>query len=62
MSVLEEALREWHRLFGLLLMDFFSGSPFQIEVERDLSVQQQRLDVTIVRRAKGGLQVACPMD
>ncbi len=34
-------------------MDFFSGSPFQVEVERDLSVQQQRLDVTIVRRGKG---------
>ena len=53
MSVEQEALREWHRLFGLLLMDFFSGSPFKVEVERDLSVQQQRLDVTIVRRGKG---------
>jgi hypothetical protein len=53
MSVAEDALREWHRLFGLLLMDFFSGSPFKVEVERDLSVQQQLLDVTIVRRRKG---------
>jgi hypothetical protein len=53
MSVEQEALREWHRLFGLLLMDFFTGSPFKVEVERDLSVQQQRLDVTIVRRGKG---------
>ena len=48
-----EALRDWHRLFGLLLSDFFSGSPFVVEVERDLSVQQQLLDVTIVRRGKG---------
>ena len=32
-----EALRDWHRLFGLLLTDFFSGSPFAVEVERDLS-------------------------
>src|SRR5947209_4200524 len=48
-----EALRDWHRLFGLLLTDFFSGSPFVVEVERDLSVQQQLLDVVIVRRGRG---------
>ncbi len=48
-----EALRDWHRLFGLLLMDFFTGSPFLVEVERDLSVQQQLLDVVIVRRGRG---------
>jgi len=53
MSVEQEALREWHRLFGLLLMDFFSGSPFAVEVERDLSVQQQLLDVSIIRRGRG---------
>lgn len=28
-----EALCDWHRLFGLLLTDFFSGSRFQVEVE-----------------------------
>src|SRR5438094_7211980 len=48
-----EALRDWHRLFGLLLTDFFSGSPFVVEVERDLSVQQQLLDVVILRRGAG---------
>lgn len=48
-----EALRDWHRLFGLLLTDFFSGSPFTVEVERDLSQQQQLLDVVIVRRGRG---------
>src|SRR5262245_57001679 len=48
-----DALRDWHRLFGLLLTDFFSGSPFVVEVERDLSVQQQYLDVVIVRRGRG---------
>jgi hypothetical protein len=48
-----EALRDWHRLFGLLLTDLFSGSPFVVEVERDLSVQQQLLDVAIVRRGRG---------
>src|SRR5947209_8280606 len=48
-----DVLRDWHRLFGLLLTDFFSGSPFVVEVERDLSVQQQLLDVVIVRRGRG---------
>jgi hypothetical protein len=49
----DESLRDWHRLFGLLLTDFFSGSPFQVEVEPDLSQQQQFLDVVIVRRRRG---------
>ncbi len=53
MAIEREALRDWHRLFGLLLMDFFTGSPIVVEVERDLSVQQQFLDVSIVRRGRG---------
>jgi hypothetical protein len=53
MAVAREVLRDWHRLFGLLLTDFFTGSPFVVEVERDLSVQQQLLDVLIVRRGRG---------
>jgi len=53
LTIEREALRDWHRLFGLLLTDLFSGSPFVVDVERDLSVQQQLLDVTIVRRGRG---------
>jgi hypothetical protein len=53
MAAEREALRDWHRLFGLLLKDFFTGSPFTVEVERDLSQQQQFLDVIIVRRGRG---------
>lgn len=53
MAVDRDALRDWHRLFGLLLTDFFSGSPFIVEVERDLSEQQQLLDVIILRRGRG---------
>jgi hypothetical protein len=53
MAAGREALRDWHRLFGLLLTDFFTGSPFAVEVERDLSAQQQLLDVVIVRRGRG---------
>lgn len=39
----------WHRLFGLALQDLFATSPYQVEVEKDLSVQQQRLDIVIVK-------------
>jgi hypothetical protein len=46
-----DALREWHRLFGLLLTDLFTDSPFVVEMERDLSQQQQFLDVIVVRRS-----------
>src|SRR5947199_1349544 len=52
MAVEGEGLRDWHRLFGLLLTDFFTGSPFTVEVERDLSQQQQFLDVIILRRGR----------
>ena len=60
MSAEREGLRDWHRLFGLLLTDFFSGSPFVVEVERDLSQQQQFLDVVIVRRRRGRFTGALP--
>jgi hypothetical protein len=53
MAVDREALRDWHRLFGLLLTDFFTGSPFIVEIERDLSEQQQFLDVVVLRRGRG---------
>jgi hypothetical protein len=52
MAAEREALRDWHRLFGMLLTDFFTGSHFVVEVEYDLSVQQQRLDVVIVRQGR----------
>jgi hypothetical protein len=48
-----QTLCDWHRLFCLVLIDFFAGSPFTVEVERDLSQQQQFLDVAIVRRGRG---------
>jgi hypothetical protein len=44
---------DWHRLFGLLLTDFFTGSPFAVELERDLSFKRQFLDVLIVRKLAG---------
>lgn len=43
----------WHRLFGLTLTDFFAGSPFEVELEKDLSVRQQLLDTVILRKQPG---------
>jgi hypothetical protein len=43
----------WHRLFGLLLTDFFAGSPFEVELEKDLSKKKQILDVVILRKRPG---------
>jgi hypothetical protein len=28
---------DWHRLFGLALCDLFAGSPWIVELEKDLS-------------------------
>lgn len=53
MAVDRDAPRDWHRIFGLLLTDFFTRSPFRVELERDVSQQQQFLDVVIVRRGSG---------
>lgn len=44
---------DWHRLFGLLLTDFFTDSPFSVELERDLSLVRQYLDVVILRKGEG---------
>lgn len=54
------ALRDWHRLFGLLMTDLFTDTPFVVEIERDLSQQQQFLDVVIVRRRRGRLAERLP--
>ena len=43
----------WHRLLGLMLEDLFLDSPFEVEVELDLSKKQQFLDVVIIRKTEG---------
>lgn len=44
---------DWHRFFGLFLTDFFADSPFEVEIEHDLSLKQQLLDVVVIRRGEG---------
>src|SRR5437868_13843702 len=50
----------WHRLFGLLLTDFFTGTPFVVELEKDLSLKRQLLDVVILRKGPGALSERLP--
>ncbi len=40
----------WHRLFGLLLIDYFSDRGFTVELEKDLSLKRQYLDVVIIEQ------------
>src|SRR5713226_3019928 len=49
----DDILRRWHRLFGLMLTDHLTGTPFIVELEMDLSKRQQLLDVVVVRRKSG---------
>jgi hypothetical protein len=60
MAIDRNVLRDWHRLFGLLLTDFFTGSPFSVDIERDVSEQQQFLDVVILRRGHGRFRGRLP--
>jgi hypothetical protein len=46
-------MTDWHRLFGVALYDLFAGSPWTVELEKDLSIKKQLLDVVIVRRGPG---------
>jgi len=46
--------RDWHRLFGMFVTAHFEHSPYQVEVEKDLTVKKQLIDVTVVRREAAG--------
>ncbi len=43
----------WHRLFGLTLIDLFTDSNYQVELEKELSLKKQYLDVVIIRKTTG---------
>jgi hypothetical protein len=42
----------WHRIFGMALTQYFAGTAWEVDVEVDFSLQQQRLDIAVVRRGK----------
>jgi hypothetical protein len=43
----------WHRLFGLTLMDLFTDSNYTVELYNELSVKKQYLDVVIIKKTIG---------
>jgi hypothetical protein len=50
----------WHRIFGMALTQYFAGTSWQVEVEVDLSVQQQRLDIVILHRTGESVEPVWP--
>jgi hypothetical protein len=42
--------RDWHRLLGMFLVVYFQNSPYEVEIERDLSIKQQFLDMCVIER------------
>ncbi|MCI5129153.1 MAG: hypothetical protein D3907_11785 [Candidatus Electrothrix sp. AUS3] len=44
---------DWHRLLGLIFTDFFTGSAWSVELEKDLSIKKQLLDIIILRQDGG---------
>jgi hypothetical protein len=38
----------WHRLFGLALEDYFTGTRYAVEMEKDVARKRQILDVVII--------------
>jgi hypothetical protein len=50
----------WHRIFGMALAQYFSGTAWQVDVEVDLSLQQQRLDIAVVRRGGQSIEPLWP--
>lgn len=43
----------WHRLFGLTLCDYFTGTRYVVELEKDIARKRQVLDVLIIRSEQG---------
>ncbi|WP_435183934.1 hypothetical protein ACRYJJ_03750 [Cylindrospermopsis raciborskii G7] len=44
--------RDWHRLLGMFMTVHFYNSPYEVEVEKDLTIRKQLLDIIIIKRYK----------
>ena len=53
-------MNNWHRMFGMTMTDFFTDSPFVVELEKDLSLKQQFPDVVILRKGPGEIVEPLP--
>jgi hypothetical protein len=50
----------WHRIFEAVIYDLFTGTPFDVDIEPDLSLQQQFLDLVVIRKREGELTEVLP--
>jgi hypothetical protein len=48
----------WHRLFGLTLDDYFTGTGYAVELEKDLARKRQLLDVLVIREPEQAARCA----
>jgi hypothetical protein len=46
--------RDWHRLLGMFMTAHFENSPYEVEVEKDLTLKKQLIDIIIIRRCEEG--------
>ncbi|WP_058556102.1 magnesium transporter MgtE N-terminal domain-containing protein [Thiohalocapsa sp. ML1] len=46
----------WHRWFGIGLTDRLAGTPWRVELEKEMALKSQRLDVVIIERADTAVQ------
>ncbi|QTA79293.1 Uncharacterized protein dnl_15510 [Desulfonema limicola] len=53
-------LLPWHRIFGISLSDYFTGTLYRVELEKDLSIKQQFLDVVIIEAGEGKIPDELP--
>ncbi len=44
---------DWHHLFGLTIADYLTDSNYEVELEKFLSLQQQYLEVVIIKKSEG---------
>lgn len=46
-------IHDWHHMFGIALTDLFTGTPWVVELEKELALGSRQLDVAIIERAPG---------
>ncbi|HEC85026.1 MAG: hypothetical protein DRR08_13445 [Candidatus Parabeggiatoa sp. nov. 2] len=51
---------DWHHLFEWTLVDYFTGSNYRVDLEKDISVKPQRLDVLLIEKSTGTLLTEVP--
>jgi len=44
--------RDWHLLFGVTLSDLFIGTPWDVELEKELTLGSRQLDVAIIQKTE----------